>query len=151
MSFRFGGSRSAPPARPSWPVYRRLLGFARPYARRLAAAAVLLVVSTALYLAWPQFVQRLVDGAVSSRDGAQLDRTVLLLIAVLVARMAVDSVRGYLVSWTGERIIADLRIRLAQHLLGLDVRAPDVDVPEDRGDQLKGVASVDALLADLFG
>jgi DNA helicase-2/ATP-dependent DNA helicase PcrA len=33
----------------------------------------------------------------------------------------------------------------------LDVRAPDVDVREDRGDQLKGVASVDGLLADLFG
>ncbi|HEX9436228.1 MAG TPA: ABC transporter transmembrane domain-containing protein [Candidatus Limnocylindria bacterium] len=115
------GSRAAPPARPSWPVYRRLLGFARPYAARLAIAAVLLVISTALFLAWPQFVQRLVDGAVSARDRAQLDTTVVLLIALLLARTAVDSVRGYLVSWTGERIIADLRIRLARHLLGLSL------------------------------
>ena len=61
---RVGGSRSgaAPRARPSWPVYRRLLGFARPYARRLVAAGLLLLVSTALTLAWPQFVQRIIDG-----------------------------------------------------------------------------------------
>lgn len=116
-----GGGRGEPTARPSWPVYRRLLGFARPYAVRLAIAAVLLVVSTGLYLAWPQFVQRMIDGAVSAHDGAQLDRTVLLLAGVLVARAVVDSVRSYLVSWTGERIIADMRIRLARHLLGLSL------------------------------
>ena len=33
----------------------------------------------------------------------------------------------------------------------LDVRGPDIHVREDRADQLRGVASVDALLADLFG
>jgi ATP-binding cassette, subfamily B, bacterial MsbA len=122
MFMRGGGGRPGrATARPSWPVYRRLLGFARPYAGRLLVAAVLLVVSTGLYLAWPQFVQRMVDGAVSARDGSQLDRTVILLIVVLVARGVVDSVRGYLVSWTGERIIADLRIQLARHLLGLSL------------------------------
>ncbi len=119
--FRGGGGRGGAAARPSWPVYRRLLGFARPYAGRLTVAAVLLIVSTGLYLAWPQFVQRMVDGAVTSRDGPLLDQTVLLLIAVLLARTAIDSIRGYLVSWTGERIIADLRIRLARHLLGLSL------------------------------
>ena len=120
---RVGGSRSgaAPRARPSWPVYRRLLGFARPYARRLVAAGLLLLVSTALTLAWPQFVQRIIDGVVASGDGAALDRLVLVLVGVLLVRMAVDSVRGYLVGWTGERVIADLRVRLATHLLGLSL------------------------------
>lgn len=116
-----GWSRPGPPARPSWPVYRRLLGFARPYAGRLVIAGALLLVSTILTLLWPQFIQRIVDGVIASGDGAALDRLVLVLVLVLVARMVVDSQRGYLVSWTGERIIADLRVRIARHLMGLSL------------------------------
>lgn len=122
---RTGGvrGRSAPPptARPSWRVYRRLLGFARPYAGRLAAAGALLVVSTVLTLAWPQFVQRIIDSVIGAGDAGLLDRLVLVLIGVLLVRMVIDSVRSYLVSWTGERVIADLRVRLAKHLLGLSL------------------------------
>lgn len=102
-------------------MYRRLLGFARPYAGRLAAAGALLLVSTALTLAWPQFVQRIVDTVIGAGDRAALDRLVLVLVGVLVVRMAIDSGRSYLVSWTGERVIADLRVRLAKHLLGLSL------------------------------
>lgn len=116
-----GTLREQPKARPSWRVYRRLLGFARPYVGRLTAAALLLIVSTILTLAWPQFVQRIVDSVIGSGDRAALDRLVLVLVAVLLVRMAIDSVRGYLVSWTGERIIVDLRVRLAKHLLGLSL------------------------------
>ena len=115
------GRRDAPKARPSWPVYRRLLGFARPYAARLLLAGLLLAVSTVLTLAWPQFIQRIVDGVIVEGDGAALDRLVMVLIAVLLVRMGVDSFRGFLVSWTGERIIADLRIRVARHLMGLSL------------------------------
>ena len=116
-----GRSRDAPKARPSWPVYRRLLGFARPYTRRLVLAGLLLAVSTVLTLAWPQFIQRIVDGVIVQGDGAALDTLVLVLIVLLLVRMGVDSYRGFLVSWTGERIIADLRIRVAQHLMGLSL------------------------------
>lgn len=116
-----GGRSSAPPGRPSLAVYRRLLGFARPYAWRLAVAAVLLLFSTAIALAWPQFIQRIVDGVIASGDGGQLDRLVLVLIALLLVRLGVDTVRGYLVSWTGERVIADLRVRIARHLMGLSL------------------------------
>jgi len=126
MMIRMGGGpgfgrRDAPKARPSWPVYRRLLGFARPYAARLLLAGLLLAVSTVLTLAWPQFIQRIVDGVIVEGDGAALDRLVMVLIAVLLVRMGVDSFRGFLVSWTGERIIADLRIRVARHLMGLSL------------------------------
>jgi len=126
MMVRMGGGpgfhrRDAPKARPSWPVYRRLLGFARPYARRLLLAGLLLAVSTVLTLAWPQFIQRIVDGVIVEGDGAALDRLVIVLIGVLLLRMGIDSYRGFLVSWAGERIIADLRIRVARHLMGLSL------------------------------
>ncbi len=126
MMIRMGGGpgfgrRDAPKGRPSWPVYRRLLGFARPYAARLLLAGLLLAVSTVLTLAWPQFIQRIVDGVIVEGDGAALDRLVMVLIAVLLVRTGVDSFRGFLVSWTGERIIADLRIRVARHLMGLSL------------------------------
>lgn len=115
------GRGDSPGARPSWPVYKRLLGFARPYAGRLVASGVLLIVSTILTLAWPQFIQRIVDGVIATGDGGALDRLVLLLVGLLLVRLAVDTVRSYLVSWTGERIIADLRVRVARHLMGLSL------------------------------
>ncbi|HET8569166.1 MAG TPA: ABC transporter transmembrane domain-containing protein [Candidatus Limnocylindria bacterium] len=116
-----GRMRETPSARPSWRVYRRLLGFARPYASRLVLSGLLLAGSTLLTLAWPQFVQRIIDGVIATADTASLDRLVLVLLGLLIVRMAVDSYRGYLVSWTGERIIADLRVRLASHLMGLSL------------------------------
>ncbi|MGH2500555.1 MAG: ABC transporter ATP-binding protein [Candidatus Limnocylindria bacterium] len=122
IRYRAGGWREpGPGAAPSLRVYRRLLGFARPYAGRLVAAGALLLLSTALALAWPQFILRIVDGVIATGDGALLDRLVLLLVAVLLLRMLIDSVRGYLVSWTGERVIADLRLRVARHLMGLSL------------------------------
>ncbi len=115
------GGRPNQNARPSWRVYRRLLAFARPYVPQLAIAAALLLVGTALNLVWPQFIRFIVDGVIANGDGAALDRLVILLVGLQILRVIVDSVRGYIVSWTGERIIVDLRIRVASHLMSLSL------------------------------
>ncbi|CAN5146646.1 hypothetical protein BH18CHL2_BH18CHL2_07650 [soil metagenome] len=114
-----GWGRDAPTARPSWGVYKRLLGFARPYWRQLVLAGFLLAVSTVLTLAWPQFIQRIVDGIISSGDRAALDRIVLVLVVLLLTRSAIEGYLGFRLSRTGERIIADRRVRVARHLTSL--------------------------------
>ncbi|MBI3521598.1 MAG: ATP-binding cassette domain-containing protein [Chloroflexi bacterium] len=117
----FGGPSGTKGQRPSWRVYRRLLAFARPYVAQLVVAAVLLGIGIALNLAWPQFIRQIVDGVVTTGDSAQLDRLIFLLVGLQVLRVIVDAVRGYIMSWTGERIIVDLRVRVARHLMGLSL------------------------------
>ena len=105
--------------RPSIAMYRRLLRFVRPYARNLILAAALLILSTVLGLVWPQVVLRVLDAGL--RDGALLDQLVVLLIAVLLIRAVIDGVRGYVMTWTGERVIFDLRMAIVLHLQSLSL------------------------------
>jgi subfamily B ATP-binding cassette protein MsbA len=116
--FMMGGS-GAPKKRPSIAMYRRLLTFVRPYRWNLVIAAVLLILSTLLSLVWPQVVLRVLD--LGLKDAALLDQLVLGLVAVLVVRAVIDGVRGYVMTWTGERVIFDLRMQIVRHLQSLSL------------------------------
>ncbi|HKY51543.1 MAG TPA: ABC transporter ATP-binding protein [Candidatus Limnocylindria bacterium] len=105
--------------RPSLSMYRRLLRYVAPYRLNLVAAALLLVVSTALGLVWPQVVQRVID--IGLRDEAFLDVLVLGLIVVLLARAVIDGLRQFVMAYTGERVIFDLRMAIVRHLQSLSL------------------------------
>ncbi|MEA2663052.1 MAG: ATP-binding cassette, subfamily bacterial MsbA [Chloroflexota bacterium] len=113
------GGGGQPKKKPSIAMYRRLLRFVRPYRRNLALAAALLVLSTILGLVWPQVVLRVLD--LGLKDAALLDTLVVGLIAVLLVRAAIDGVRGYVMTWTGERVIFDLRMEIVRHLQSLSL------------------------------
>ena len=115
-----GGPRgSGDKARPSIAMYRRLLRFVHPYRGNLALGAALLVLSTALGLVWPQIVQRVLD--VGLKDPDALNALVLVLIAVLAVRAVIDGGRQFLMAYTGERVIFDLRMAIVTHLQSLSL------------------------------
>jgi len=113
-----GGSGSAK-TKPSIAMYRRLLRFVRPYRVNLVLAAALLILSTVLGLVWPQVVLRVLD--IGLKDAALLDELVLGLIAILLVRAVIDGVRQYVMTWTGERVIFDLRMEIVRHLQSLSL------------------------------
>jgi subfamily B ATP-binding cassette protein MsbA len=113
------GGGGQPKKRPSVAMYRRLLRFVRPYRSNLVLAAALLVLSTILGLVWPQVVLRVLD--LGLKDAALLDTLVLGLIAVLLVRAVIDGVRAYVMTWTGERVIFDLRMEIVRHLQSLSL------------------------------
>ena len=119
MHLMFMGGGGRPKKKPSLALYRRLLAFVRPYRLNLALAAALLVLSTILGLAWPQIVLRVLDAGL--RDAALLDALVLVLIVVLLVRAGVDGVRQYVMTWTGEKVIFDLRMAIVRHLQSLSL------------------------------
>ena len=119
MHMMFMGAGGREKKRPSIAMYRRLLRFVRPYRINLALAAALLVLSTVLGLVWPQVVLRVLDAGL--RDAGLLDQLVLALIAVLLFRAAIDGVRQYVMTWTGERVIFDLRMEIVRHLQSLSL------------------------------
>ena len=118
--FFMGGPRgNAAGKRPSIAMYRRLLVFVRPYRWNLAFAAILLIVSTALGLVWPQVVRQVLD--LGLKEPGLLDSLVVVLIVVLLVRAALDGVRSFVMAWTGEKVIFDLRMAIVTHLQSLSL------------------------------
>ena len=102
-------------------VARRLLALARPHLWRLALAGLCLLVSSASFLAIPYVIRPLIDSVFVHHDAAALDRVTLTLIGVVVVTAAFGYGRGYLLAYTGTRIVSDLRVRLYTHLQGLSL------------------------------
>ncbi len=100
---------------------RRLLGLAAPYRWPLIGGGIFLLISSLLGLVLPWLVRGIIDGALTNGDDALLRRTILALIATFVVQAVVGIAQGYLLSFAGERLVADLRRRLYAHLQALSV------------------------------
>ena len=99
----------------------RLLSYAKPYRIRLAIALLSLLIAGVLGLAFPQVVRMLIDAAFVERDSAKLNRLALLLVGVFAAQAGFSFLRTYLLSYAGERIVADVRTQVYNHLTRLPV------------------------------
>src|SRR5256885_2550783 len=113
------GPGDQPGKRPSLEMYRRLLTFVAPYRGNLFISAVLLVISTALGLVWPQVVRQVID--VGLGDASFLDILIVGLVVVLLIRAVVDGVRQYVMTFTGERVIFDLRMAIVRHMQSMSL------------------------------
>ena len=93
--------------------------FMRPYKTVLCGAAVALVFTAGVTLAIGQGVRLLVDNGLIGDSSQALAHAVLILLA-LAALMALGTyARHYLVSWLGERVVADLRKAVFDHIVTL--------------------------------
>jgi ATP-binding cassette subfamily B protein len=97
----------------------RVARFLRPYRRQVIYAAVALVVAAAAVLTVGQGLKFVIDRGFGAGDGGELDRTLALMLGVVVIIALATYTRFYFVSWLGERVTADLRRAVFDHLLGL--------------------------------
>jgi ATP-binding cassette subfamily B protein len=101
-------------------VLARLFAFLRPYRAALVGAIVALLVAAGTVLGFGLVLQQMVDQGLSSGSGAALNRA-LLLFLVVVTLMAVSvAARVYLVTWIGERVVADIRNAVFAQVLKLE-------------------------------
>ncbi len=98
---------------------RQLLPRLRPHRTALSVAAVSLVVSAAIGLAFPLIVRHLMDAAFENRDPSALNSIAVLLLVVFAAQAVFNFVQVFLLSATAERVVAGLRTELFAHLLTL--------------------------------
>jgi len=96
-----------------------LLPFLRPYARRWTLAFVALATSAGATLALPVTFKYLIDRGFAGGNQAHIDRYFLALFAVSLVLAGATALRFYLVSWLGERVTADLRKAVYEHVLGM--------------------------------
>ncbi len=88
---------------------RRLAPRVRPYRGHLVGASVLLLISTAVGLAFPLVVRMLLDAAFLEADSTLLNQVALGLLALFAFQAVVNFVQSYLTSSVSEHVVADLR------------------------------------------
>ena len=95
--------------------------FLRPYMAAMAAASVALLVAATTVLALGQGLRFLVDEGFSGGSTALLDQAFVTLLGVVTLLAVATYARFYLVSWIGEKVVADLRRAVFAHVLSLDL------------------------------
>ena len=92
-----------------------------PYKLQLAGAAIALLFAAATVLAMGAGLRFLIDEGFAEGDPVLLDRAVIVLVAVVVLLAVASYARFYLISWVGERVVADLRVAVFNHVIGLNL------------------------------
>jgi len=98
---------------------RALLHLLAPYRQRVIIAAIALVLAAGAMLAVGQGLRTVIDKGFSASDPAWLDRSLAAMFGVIVLLAVATYLRFYNVSWLGERVTADIRRRVFDHLLSL--------------------------------
>ncbi len=102
-------------------VVSRLSAYARPYARKLLLAVILMFVASAAAVAGPYFVKIAIDSGLTARDYDVLLRTVLAYLAVSLFQWVCTYARINIMAWVGQAVIYDLRTTLFNHLQRLSL------------------------------
>jgi ATP-binding cassette subfamily B protein len=131
------------------PVALRLLWpFLRRYRWQAGGAALSLLTAATLVLVLGQGVRRLIDGGFASGSTARLNETALAMGCVIVGLGFATATRFSLVTWLGERIGADIRRAVFDHVTGL---SPAWFETARTGDVLSRLTADTAVLQALSG
>ncbi len=99
----------------------RLLSYVKPYWVQLALAAVAMLVVSLATLALPTVAGSLIDTVFVKKDGNALNQVAIGLVLVFLLQAVAIFSQQYLLNWTGERVVADLRRIVYTHLQKLSM------------------------------
>src|SRR5215471_5477798 len=113
----------APEERPkgtSLKPLRGLMPFLAPHRRVLAAAIGALLVAAGAQLALPIALRFLIDQGLAVRDAATINTYFIAFLAAAVIFGTFAALRFYMVSWLGERVVADIRNAVYARVIRMD-------------------------------
>ncbi len=93
--------------------------FIAPYRGRVFGALLALLFTAAITLSMGQGIKLLVDQGLATQSPAALQQSIGLFFVLVLALAIGTFTRFYLVSWIGERFVADIRKRVFNHLIEL--------------------------------
>jgi ABC-type multidrug transport system fused ATPase/permease subunit len=109
-------------------VVVRLLAYLRPYARQMLLACLAMLAVTALTLLTPYLLKVAVDQYITQGDRNGLTRIILWMGAAFVGLYIATAGQQYLLSWVGQRVLANLRSDLFRHLQRLSLSYHDTHI-----------------------
>jgi ATP-binding cassette subfamily B protein len=101
---------------------RRIVGFFRPYRRRLAFIAVLILVTVSIGVVNPILLKLIIDNLTGPQDLGLLWLQAGLMIVLPIVTSAIGVWQSYLSNVVGQRVMNDLRVALYRHLQWMPLR-----------------------------
>jgi ATP-binding cassette subfamily B protein len=99
---------------------RALLPYLRPYRGVLVLALLALLVAAAAMLALPVALRFLIDNGISSKSSDTINQYFVAFLAAAAIFGVFAALRFYLVSWLGERVVADMRSAVYARVIRMD-------------------------------
>jgi ATP-binding cassette, subfamily B, bacterial len=96
-----------------------LAPFVKPHRTLVLLALLALAVASGASLVLPLAARQVIDHGFRGGASAQVGRYFLGLLAVTTVMGFASASRYYLVTWIGERVVADVRRKVFDHVLGL--------------------------------
>ncbi len=106
-------SKSLKPLQSVWP-------FVKPYYGVLIWAGLFLLIAAGAQLALPIAFKHLIDDGLATRDAATINGYFVLFLSAAVAFGVFAALRFYMVTWLGERVVADLRSAVYARVVRMD-------------------------------
>lgn len=103
-------------------VLGRLLHYLRPYWKTLLVTFAFILVSAGSQAAGPYLIGRAIDQFILGGDPRGLGITMGQLIAVYLASMLSMRYQIYSLSWTGQKVLADMRRQVMDHIHRLSIQ-----------------------------
>jgi len=127
---------------------RRTYGFMRPYVRQLVFFGIALAVTSLATLSIGLGLKFVIDRGLSEGSAEMLDQGLALLIGTVLIIAVGTFVRFYYISWIGERVVADIRKAVFNHILRL---SPGFYETTKTGEILSRLTTDTSLLQQVIG
>ena len=102
--------------------FSKILRYAKPYKKGIAFAFVCLVVTSVITLVLPLLVRNMINVVVVEKNAAALNSLTLDIIAVIAFQMLFGITQNYILGFVGNRMTADFRMELFNHIQSLSLR-----------------------------
>jgi ATP-binding cassette subfamily B protein/subfamily B ATP-binding cassette protein MsbA len=119
------GEEDAPDKGYDQRLVKWLIGYNLPYRGKLAAAIVLMAITSILSVVDPWIIGRAIDDGIRTGDIAKLRGWTIAFILVTFTEWITNRTRIYLLSYVGARVVADIRSALFRHLHQLSLNFYD--------------------------
>lgn len=106
-------------------VIQGMLLFLRPYRRKMVFATILMFLVTGFTLLTPYLIKVAIDQYIAVSDSAGLLRMAFFIAITYLGLYLSTMGQQYLLGWTSQRVLADLRATMMRHLQALSLSYHD--------------------------
>lgn len=100
-------------------LYLRLLGYVKPYWKRLGISILLLVLLAATEPLFPALMKPLLDEGFTNRNEEYIQWIPIALVALFLLRSTLTFTSTFVSSWVANRVVTDLRSEMFRHMVHL--------------------------------
>lgn len=102
-------------------LVRKIVSLAKPEFKTLLMASFFLAVASACQLAFPQVIRNMIDASLQARDLEKINQISWVILIVFVLQAIASTIRYYLFTMAGERIVQRLRSDLYSAILRQEI------------------------------